>query len=49
MQMDYLFNFEEALQRLNCDQSEVNLIRNGVNKSDKIPKTITDKQVCNNS
>ncbi|CAO1404895.1 unnamed protein product [Diamesa serratosioi] len=43
--MDYSFNYEEALQRLNCDQSEVNLLRNGVNNSDKIPKTITDKQL----
>lgn len=45
--MDYSFNFEEALQRLNCEQSQVNLLRNEVNKSDRIPSTVTDKQVCN--
>lgn len=46
--MDYSFNYEEALLRLNRQQCEVDLLRNGVNNSDKIPNTITDKQVCNN-
>ena len=42
---DLLYDYEEALQRLNHNQSEINSLRKLIELCDTIPQTITDKQV----
>lgn len=42
---DLLYDYEEALQRVNRNQSEINALRKLVESCATIPQTITDKQV----
>lgn len=42
---DLLYDYEQALQRVNRNQSEINALRKLVENCAIIPKTITDKQV----
>lgn len=42
---DLLYDYEDALQRLNRKQSEINSLRKLIESCDTIPQTITDKQV----
>lgn len=40
-----LYNYEEALKRLNLRQEDVDRLREKVKSSKDVPKFITDKQV----
>lgn len=45
--LDLLFDYEESLKRLNRNQSEIDSLRNALSEIDKVPKSITDKLVRN--
>ena len=42
---DLLYDYEEALQRINRKQFEINAVRQLVKSCATIPQSITDKQV----
>lgn len=43
--MDLKFDYAEALTRQNFNQSQVNALRDAVEKCESLPKAMTDKQV----
>lgn len=42
---DLLYDYDDALQRLNRNQYEINSLRKLIESCDTIPQTITDKQM----
>lgn len=42
---DLIYNYEEALKRLNRSQEEVDLLRNLLKSIDNVPESVTDKLV----
>lgn len=42
---DLIFNYEEALKRLNRSQEEVDFLRNLLKPIDNVPESVTDKLV----
>lgn len=44
--LDEVFNYEEALKRLNYIQKDIDAVRDEIYEDSVIPKYITNGQVC---
>lgn len=45
VKFDLIFNYEEALKRLNRSQEEVDTLRSLLKPNDVVPESVTDKLV----